>query len=642
MDYLVFVLLTPLALFVIFLPVRAVWSYRAKPITLALLLYLFATAGFFLGNTLEILAPTAFGTLFWVAVNHMLFLVIASTWVLFALGYVGFEHLILSRKRYFLAIMPAVTLSIILSNAHHGLFWVDFNFFQVGRFLTARGSYGPWFWINGVYVYVLLVSGVAIIATGLGVSKPIYSRQSGVVMLGSILPIVLNLSYVFQLFPSLNKDFTAVGFTMSGLAFYIGVHRYGLIRVTPISQRLVLEDIHSGVLVMEPGGHLTECNGAAETIVGQPHTELIGRHWSSVAEIDALLRGVNLGEKTSFETSRGEGLGTAFFEVWISPIRQRTGRFAGTVVTIHDVTERTRLIENRKIALVELEERTQRMNQLQLTLLHQEKLAAVGQLSAGVAHDLNNPLTFMRSGFSTLEREFRRLLPQVPSDRISPEERSELEKELDAVASDFDNGFQRIRELLHSLMRLTHPDDVNEFENAAVNEILESTLDLVAPALKGKAQVRRNLDPDLPEICCLRGPLSSVFLNLVLNGLHSIETEYERGSPYPGEIVVSTERTDFGVRCSIQDSGPGVAPNMQEKIFEPFVTTKASGKGTGLGLSISRDIIVNRHAGRLYVDSGAPNTFVIELPLRPKLHLSSLQTPALPQQFQKDPSMGRT
>ncbi|SIQ69856.1 PAS domain S-box-containing protein [Alkalispirochaeta americana] len=616
MDYIVFVAVAPVAVCLLILAVHTVWPYRRKLISRALLGYLIAVTCFLLGNMLELFSKSENASIFWVQIAHVFYPLIAITWFIFALAYAGFEHLVASRKPYLLFILPAISVLLVFTHPFHTFFWQELHFFYGGPFLTVRGSYGPWFWISGVYVYILLVSGAVLIIGSWGGGKALYRNQSSAVVLGSLIPIALNLVYTFEFLPWLRKDFTPIGFALSGFAFFIGIHRFGLLRITPIAHRLVLRDIASGVLVIDLDDNIIDCNEATELILQVNHSLIIGTPWHENREIRQFLEGVPLRERYNFETSLLQRDGTELsLEVWICPIQEQTGKTVGTIVTIHDITERVRLSEQWRTALLELEERNERVQDLQLTLMRQDKLATMGQLTAGMLHDLNNPLTFLQSGFLALDRYLSEVLPLVPPGAMAEEERTEIEEERQIISRDFEQGFSRIRESLQSLLRLSRPLPDQEPEESDLNELIEATLELAAPALRGKLDVHKEYDRPLPGILCFPGEISNVILNLLLNALHAVEEVYRAGGSYPGTLRIHTSTTDQGmVRCSFRDSGPGIAENLREKVFEPFFTTKETGKGTGLGLSIARDVVTRRHGGALYITPGPITTFVMELP----------------------------
>ena len=284
-------------------------------------------------------------------------------------------------------------------------------------------------------------------------------------------------------------------------------------------------------------------------------------------------------------------------------------------------------------------ERLQRANEQlkenQAQLVHSEKMASLGQLAAGVAHEINNPVGFVTSNLGTLAEYteiFTRLLDayETLADQLLPDQSAvhrdilrdiaELreEEDLDFIQEDIDallaeslNGMHRVKEIVQGLKSFARVDEA-EMQIADINEGIEATLKVVWNELKYKCKVHTKLKP-LPQIRCYPGQLNQVFLNLLINAAHAME---ERG-----EITIETEVAGSAVVIRISDTGVGIPEGHLSKLFNPFFTTKPVGEGTGLGLSISYGII-QKHGGRIDVDStvGRGTTFAIYLPIQEENH----------------------
>ncbi|HYH98429.1 ATP-binding protein [Hyalangium sp.] len=284
------------------------------------------------------------------------------------------------------------------------------------------------------------------------------------------------------------------------------------------------------------------------------------------------------------------------------------------VSIIRNITER-RLVEERQAQLIQA-----------------EKLASLGQMAAGLAHEINNPVSYVASNLRALDeyasavgpllRMLREFLeePGTEPRTLSAEQLARMRQlwqqgELDELLSDMPEliqesltGTRRIKEIAQSLRVFAREDD-GQPQSVDVNEELESTLRMVSNELKYKCDVKRDFGP-LPRITCFPTQLVQVFTNLLLNAAQAIETR--------GEIRIRTWQRDTEVVVEISDTGKGMTAETISKLFTPFFTTKPRGQGTGLGLSISRDI-VNRHGGRIEVRSepGKGSTFTVTLPLSP-------------------------
>lgn len=260
----------------------------------------------------------------------------------------------------------------------------------------------------------------------------------------------------------------------------------------------------------------------------------------------------------------------------------------------------------------ELTELRGRLSAVQEQLLQSEKLASIGQLAAGVAHEINNPIGYIFSNLGTLERyvvDLFKMLAAYESHEAelagtaAAEELAALRAdiELDYLKEDIPSlmhetreGIERVRKIVQDLKDFSRVDMNRNWEWADLHKGLDSTLNIVNNEVKYKADVVKQYGT-LPEVRCLPSELNQVFMNLVVNAAHAIQADR-------GTITLRTGREDAEVWIEVEDSGSGMPPETQARIFDPFFTTKAVGKGTGLGLSLSYGI-VKKHEGRIEVDS---------------------------------------
>ncbi len=258
-------------------------------------------------------------------------------------------------------------------------------------------------------------------------------------------------------------------------------------------------------------------------------------------------------------------------------------------------------------------------------LLQSEKLAAIGQLAAGVAHEVNNPIGFVNSNLGTLGGYVDDLLGLIdayeaiePGLALAPEQAERLraakmQADLDFMRDDVRNliaesieGTSRVRHIVQSLRDFSRMGDV-QWQQADLHAGLESTLNMARNEIKYKAEVERDYG-ELPLVECIPAQINQVFLNLLVNAAQSIEGQ--------GRITLRTRQVGQEVCITIVDTGRGIPESLRTRIFEPFFTTKTVGQGTGLGLSISYGII-QKHGGRIAVESevGKGSSFTIWLPL---------------------------
>ena len=317
-------------------------------------------------------------------------------------------------------------------------------------------------------------------------------------------------------------------------------------------------------------------------------------------------------------------------------LRAEDGAVNGIVGIGYDVTqrklmeerlrERTQALEVANARLEAEKEQQQilirKLSDMQGQLLQAEKMASIGLLAAGVAHEINNPLAFISSNFGSLERDARDILKLISAfegvEGLLPGEArapvafmkqdiglDDIRQDLDALFVESREGLQRVKHIVQNLKDFSRPGGTKK-EMADLEQGLNSTLNVAWNEIKYKADVVKEYG-GVPELFCLPSQINQIFLNLLINAAHAIEGK--------GTIVVRTGYDESVVWVEIEDNGSGIAPEHLDHIFEPFFTTKPVGKGTGLGLSIVYGI-VQGHNGKIDVKSevGRGTVFRVALP----------------------------
>jgi two-component system NtrC family sensor kinase len=251
-------------------------------------------------------------------------------------------------------------------------------------------------------------------------------------------------------------------------------------------------------------------------------------------------------------------------------------------------------------------------------------MASIGQLAAGVAHEINNPLAFISSNLGTLDKYISRLVDFIQTqsevikslkdaDAVKKLKKKRKELKLDQVLGDVKgliaeslDGSERVKKIVYELNCFSRMDE-EEYKKADINECIESAINIVWNELKYKATLKKDYG-NLPPIKCYAQQINQVFINLLINAVNSIEEQ--------GVITIKTWNKDKSIWMAVSDTGRGISQESLSKIFEPFFTTKDIGKGTGLGLSITYEII-QRHKGDITVKSevGKGTTFTIRIPI---------------------------
>lgn len=263
----------------------------------------------------------------------------------------------------------------------------------------------------------------------------------------------------------------------------------------------------------------------------------------------------------------------------------------------------------------------------QSQLVESEKMASLGQLTAGIAHEINNPVNFIRSNIGPLKRDVldvmdlilkfesatKNLNGELDEVRDFKEEIDfdYLKTEIDMLLKDIENGADRTAEIVKGLQLFSRLDE-SDLKMADINDCLDATIRLLRSNITKKVQIRKEFG-DIPNTFCYPGKLNQVFMNILNNAVQAVAGFREDDE---GFVSITTERTEDQIRIAIKDNGGGIPDEIREKIFDPFFTTKEVGSGTGLGLSIVYKIISN-HNGSIDVDSevGVGTTFNINIPI---------------------------
>jgi signal transduction histidine kinase len=287
----------------------------------------------------------------------------------------------------------------------------------------------------------------------------------------------------------------------------------------------------------------------------------------------------------------------------------------------------------------QLEQMLQELQSTQLQLVQTEKMSSLGQLVAGVAHEINNPVSFIQGNLPHAEGYIRDLLevlhlyqqhhphPVAPVQAaIDDLDLPFIEQDLPRLLSSMRVGTTRIRDIVRSLRNFSRLDETG-MKPVDIHEGIENTLMILEHRLRAQSEraairVTKEYD-DLPLVECYAGQLNQVFMNLLVNAIDAIDlaTQNNPNSGLTPAIHITTVALhDRQVQIRIADNGVGIPPEVQPKLFNPFFTTKPVGKGTGMGLSISYQIVTERHHGLLHCRStpGAGAEFIVEIPIQPQ------------------------
>ncbi|MDM9581509.1 ATP-binding protein [Nostoc sp. GT001] len=397
-----------------------------------------------------------------------------------------------------------------------------------------------------------------------------------------------------------------------------------------------------GILVVDNQGIIRQANPATESFFGVNPSELRGNHLNKW--LPALVSYPEQWTKRSEQILIGNGKNRTL-EVSISDRPHQD--FQEYVVILHDITQRKQAEQILRYSEAQLR---QEAKQLVSQLVHSEKMSSLGQLVAGVAHEINNPINFISGNVGYANQYIQDLLRLLQLYQQNyPNPVTEIQKQTEAIDLDFliadlpnlltsmKVGAERITEIVLSLRNFSRLDDT-EMKAVNIHEGIDNTLMILEHRLKPKSSTNLAIEVikeygDLPLVECYAGQLNQVFMNLLANAIDALEEAVENGLAVSeaerewevGEKALSTPQIHIQTQLTsenqvvirIGDNGIGIPEKVQKQLFEPFFTTKPVNKGTGLGLSISHQIITQKHQGKLECISalGKGTEFVIVIPL---------------------------
>jgi len=274
-----------------------------------------------------------------------------------------------------------------------------------------------------------------------------------------------------------------------------------------------------------------------------------------------------------------------------------------------------------------------RWKTLEDQLRQSQKLESIGQLAAGIAHEINTPIQFIgdntRFAAGSLEQLFglidvyRGLLAKAGGPALAEAQAAEqvadldyLREELPKSMAQTGDGVERVATIVHAMKEFSHPGGGDKVATD-VNHAVANTITISRNEWKFVAELRTELAADLPLVPLMPGDFNQVVLNLIVNAAHAIADAQRKGKPAPGHIAVITRRVGKDVEIDVSDDGCGIPEEIRERIYDPFFTTKEVGRGSGQGLAIARSVVVDKHGGCLSCSSqvGQGTTFTIRLPI---------------------------
>lgn len=551
------------------------WRRRTVPGGRAFFWFMLVITGWMASSVLAITSPTPQLAIFWfTSVRYVFVALLSVTMLAFALEYTGRDNWLTPLRLAVLLILPITTQ--IINWFGPNWFIYDEVFQRIGPFLfLMENGVGFWFWVHTAYAYILTFSSMGIFAVHALRSGYPYRGQSLILLLGSIVPMIVNIILVARLLARVPPDLTALSFTVTGIVWAFALFQFGLLKVAPVARDLVIESMDDAVIVLDPTQRIVDINPAALHVFNVERSDVIGKTpGTAVPDHKPLIERFTDVETTRTEITllvEGE---KHHFDLNISPVASRRGRGIGRLIVLRDITARK-----------------------QAELEREQLISELNAYAQTVAHDLKSPLGLMVNAAEFLDME---------GGSLSEDKQSQYRNIIIRMGRKM-NG---IIESLLLLARLRESDFV-PITTLDMAPLVEDALERVSHHRDEHAAVII-LPDQWPEAMGYGPWVEEVWANYLSNAI-------KYGGEQP-QVKVGGERTADGmVRFFVRDNGPGLTADEQAAIFVPFTRLEGTpSEGHGLGLSIVRRI-VDRLGGEVGLESspGKGSTFTFTLPATP-------------------------
>jgi len=388
-----------------------------------------------------------------------------------------------------------------------------------------------------------------------------------------------------------------------------------------------VEQSPSTVIITDTKGNIEYVNPKFTQLTGYTSEDVLGKNprilkssETSKEKYKQLWGTIKSGKVWRGELHNRKKNGEHYWELAsISPIKNNKDTITHFIAVKEDITER-KIMENQ--------------------LVQAQKSEAIGQLAAGIAHEINTPtqyilsnIHFLRDSFSSickLLEKYSHMLEVIKAGSVTPELLTEVEvmakeaavgyliEETPKAIEQSQEGLNRVSEIVSAMKTFSHPGNVEKI-TVDINEAIKSTITVARNEWKYVADIETYFDPNLPPVPCFPGELNQVILNIIINAAHAIDEVSDKGNGGKGIIRISTRCDRDWAELRISDTGAGIPEDIRSRLFDPFFTTKEVGKGTGQGLAIAHSVVVRKHNGTITLDTeiGRGTTFIIRLPLFP-------------------------
>jgi PAS domain S-box-containing protein len=575
------------------------WRRRDAPGSIPFMWLMLAIALWTLTSALHTITTSISVRIFWAKVQYLGIASAPLFWLLFALDY-GRWRVVSGYRLVLLAAIPLISVALAWTNEWHS--WIWSNITPASAAPGARLVYyhGPWFWLQVVYNYLLLLSGALLLVRALHHRPPPFRRQSVAMIAAAVIPWVGNVIYLTGLIPIPGLDITPLAFVASGLCCTWALFRYHMLDLVPAAREMVIEHMRDAVIVLDRQNRVVDANPAAAQIVGSTPIELIGKPLPEIAPDHADLYaafGTALAAEAEISFDLGEE--PRFFELRIAPIYDNHSRFQGRLIVLHDISAR----KHEAAELQQAKEQAEAANK------------AKSRFLTNMSHELRTPLTAI-IGYSDLLHVQLKIRGYL-----------DLIQDIARVKGAGQHLLTLIDDLL-DLSKIEAGKMQLTYETFAIIPLIEEVVATVEPMVQQQHnRLEVEYAADMGTLYADPTRVRQILFNLLANA-----TKFTEG----GTITLRVQKDVGGAHSSagehrqpqpaalvcfkIRDTGIGMTPEQLGRLFQPFTQADSSNQrkygGAGLGLAISRQLC-QLMGGDITVESalGQGSTFTIFLPL---------------------------
>ncbi len=532
-----------------------------------------------IGYAFELSSHTLEQMLFWIDLEYLGIAIIPAAWIVFIIKFIGRDEWLSLRNRLLIFFFPAVTLLMVWTNHWHHIQYEKVSVDTYGPFPMLAITPGPWYHVHTVYFYFLLAWGLFLLFNKFRKANTIYKKQNISILIGALIPWIVNVIYLLGIRPYQHLDLTPYAFILTSIVIGFGLMRFKLFDVVPLAREKVLAAIQEGVLILDIQGRVIDQNATMEKFLHQYSSSTVGRHFDEIMTTEYKLH-LLISKRVidNLDIKLKDKMSERFFEVAINPLFEKETVFSGTLLIFWDITERKHAEEKFKKQADEL----LILNQLK------DKMFSI------ISHDIRSPMASLK-GILT-----------IAEDGVLSEE--EFKSFLPLLSNNVGYTYDLLDNLLHWSRSQLQGETLNLEEFDLKSLIREKIMLFEKKALEKKIRLE-DLVADPTLLLADKNMIRLVLHNLLANAIKFCNV---------GDVItLSAKPEGEKTLVSVKDTGIGMDTLTMSKLFE-FGTITTPGtqgeKGTGLGLILCKDF-VEKHNGKIWVEStpGKGSEFFFQL-----------------------------